>query len=121
MTPRRISRPNLFLKPPRVSADVEFMRRVTVAVAIAVIVAILVAGCAPSYDADLLASIEGRWMCDVQRFTFDTQADIQAELDGRLAGNGVSVAQYRHFKDNLTSQFDLRQKVQEAYDQRCNT
>jgi len=109
------------LKPPSVSVDVEFMRKVTVAIAITVIMAVLTAACAPSYDADLLASIEGRWMCDVQRFTFETQADIQAELDGRLTGNGVSIAQYRHFKDNLTSQFDLRQKVQEAYDQRCST
>ncbi len=97
------------------------MRKVTVAIAVAMIMAVLTAACAPSYNADLLASIEGRWMCDVQRFTFETQADIQAELDGRLAGNGVSIAQYRHFKDNLTSRFDLRQKVQEAYEQRCST
>ena len=72
----------------------------------------LLAGCGVSYDADLLASIEGRWMCDVQRFTFDDVGDIQAELDARLAGNGVSAEQYRAFKDDLTEQPELRQHVE---------
>jgi len=58
-------------------------------------------------------------MCDVQRYTFETQADIQAELDSRLEGNGVSAEQYRAFKDDLTKQIELRQMVEGAFDQRC--
>ena len=73
--------------------------------------AVLLAGCGVSYEADLLASIEGRWMCDVQRFTFDDVGDIQAELDSRLTGNGVSPEQYRAFKDDLTKQSELRDQV----------
>ncbi len=81
---------------------------------------VLVTACAPSYDAALLSSIEGRWMCDVQRYTFQTQGDIQAELDGRLEGNGVSAEQYRHFKDDLTKDVDLRTMVKAAFEQRCS-
>ena len=94
------------------------MRRV--AVLIAIVFALLASACAPSYDAALLSSIEGRWMCDVQRYTFETQGDIQAELDSRLTGNGVNAEQYRAFKDDLTKRLELRQMVEEAFDQRCS-
>lgn len=80
---------------------------------------VLLAGCAPSYDAALLSSVEGRWQCDVQRYTFDTQADIQAELDARLAGSGITAEQYRAFKDDLTKDPDLRRQVKDVYDARC--
>ncbi len=89
------------------------------AIAVLVLTSILLAACAPSYDADLLASIEGRWMCDVQRYTFDTQADIQAELDRRLEGNGVTPEQYRAFKDDLIEDAGLRAAVKAAYALRC--
>ena len=83
--------------------------------------AVLLAACAPRYDTALLTSIEGRWMCDVQRYTFESQDDIQAELDARLAGNGVTAEQYHAFKDDLTKHEDLRQQVRAAYDQACET
>lgn len=89
------------------------------AVAVLVLISIALAACAPSYDADLLTSIEGRWLCDVQRYTFDTQADIQAELDRRLEGDGVTAEQYRAFKDDLTENAELRAAVKAAYLQRC--
>jgi uncharacterized lipoprotein YmbA len=83
------------------------------------IAALLIASCAPRYDAALLTSIEGRWMCDVQRYTFESQQDIQAELETRLSGNGVSADQYRAFKDDLTKQQNLRDEVRAVYDQQC--
>jgi hypothetical protein len=83
--------------------------------------AVLTTACAPHYDAALLTSIEGRWMCDVQRYTFESQDDIQAELDDRLAGNGVSAEQYHAFKDDLTKHQDLREQVRAAYDQMCGS
>jgi hypothetical protein len=85
------------------------------------VVAVLASGCAPRYDTALLTSIEGRWMCDVQRYTFQHQEDIQAELDIRLEGNGVSPEQYHAFKDDLTKSEDLRQQVQAVYDEACGT
>jgi uncharacterized lipoprotein YmbA len=85
------------------------------------IAALFLTACAPRYNAALLSSIEGRWMCDVQRYTFETQQDIQAELDGRLSGNGVSAEQYRAFKDDLTKQQHLRDEVKAAYIQQCGT
>lgn len=82
--------------------------------------AAVLTGCGVSYDTDLLASIEGRWMCDVQRFTFDDVGDIQAELDARLTGNGISAEQYRAFKDDLTKQPELREMVETELTAYCD-
>jgi hypothetical protein len=83
--------------------------------------ALALAGCGVSYDAPLLASIEGRWMCDVQRYTFDEVGDIQAELDARLAGNGVTSEQYRAFKDDLIDSSELRETVAVEFTSYCDT
>jgi len=96
------------------------MRRIRIATAV-IAAAVLFAGCGISYDTDLMASIEGRWMCDVQRYTFDEVGDIQAELDSRLAGNGVSAEQYRAFKDDLTKQPELRAIVETELVSYCDT
>ena len=82
---------------------------------------LLFAGCGVSYDAPLLSSIEGRWMCDVQRYTFDDVGDIQAELDARLAGNGVTPEQYHAFKDDLIDDPDLRAEVGVEFTAYCDT
>jgi hypothetical protein len=95
------------------------MRRTRAVLAI-MLTTLVVAGCGVSYDTDLLASIEGRWMCDVQRFTFDEVGDIQAELDARLAGNGVSSEQYKAFKDDLIKQPDLRRLVETELTTYCD-
>lgn len=84
-------------------------------------VSLLGTGCGVSFDTELMASIEGRWMCDVQRHTFADTTDIQAELDARLAGNGVTADQYRAFKDALTKQPELRDQVRTVYDGYCDT
>lgn len=86
-----------------------------------ILAALLLAGCGVSYEAELLASIEGRWMCDVQRYTFDQVGDIQAELDTRLAGNGVTAEQYRAFKDDLIDSAELRDIVAVEFATYCDT
>ncbi len=96
------------------------MRRIGIA-ASGIAAAVLLAGCGVSYDTGLMASLEGRWMCDVQRYTFDDVGDIQAELDSRLAGNGVSTEQYRAFKDDLTKQPELREMVNTELIAYCDT
>lgn len=96
------------------------MRRIRISTGI-VAVALVLAGCGISYDAPLLASIEGRWMCDVQRYTFDEVGDIQAELDARLAGNGVTSEQYRAFKDDLIDSSELRDAVAAEFTNYCDT
>lgn len=96
------------------------MRRIRLATAVFA-ATLLFAGCGVSYDARLLSSIEGRWMCDVQRYTFDDVGDIQAELDARLAGNGVTPEQYRAFKDDLIDDPDLRAEVGVEFTSYCDT
>jgi hypothetical protein len=96
------------------------MHRIRIATGI-VAAALALAGCGVSYDAPLLASIEGRWMCDVQRYTFDEVGDIQAELDVRLAGNGVTAEQYRAFKDDLIDSSELRETVAFEFTGYCDT
>jgi hypothetical protein len=96
------------------------MRRIRWATAVFA-ATLLFAGCGVSYDATLLSSIEGRWQCDVQRFTFADVGDIQAELDARLAGNGVTAEQYRAFKDDLIDDPDLRAEVAVEFTGYCDT
>ena len=96
------------------------MHRIRVVAAI-IATTVLLAGCGVSYDTSLLASLEGRWMCDVQRYTFDEVGDIQAELDSRLAGNGVSAEQYRAFKDDLSKHPELREMVDTELIAYCDT
>ncbi len=96
------------------------MRRVRVFAA-AIVATVCLAGCGVSYDTELMASLEARWMCDVQRYTFDEVGDIQTELDSRLAGNGVSAEQYRAFKDDLTKQPELREQVGAELVAYCDT
>jgi hypothetical protein len=96
------------------------MRRNRIATAV-ITAAVLLAGCGVSYDADLMASLEARWMCDVQRYTFEEVGDIQAELDSRLAGNGVTAEQYRAFKDDLIGSSDLRDQIANDFAAYCET
>ena len=96
------------------------MRRVRIATGI-ITASLFLAACGVSYDATLLSSIEGRWMCDVQRYTFDDVGDIQAELDTRLAGNGVTAEQYRAFKDDLVDGPELREDVATEFTGYCDT
>lgn len=96
------------------------MRRLRITIG-AMVTAILLPACGVSYDAELLRSLEARWMCDVQRYTFDEVGDIQSELDSRLAGNGVSAEQYRAFKDDLIDDPDLRAEVALEFVAYCDT
>lgn len=82
---------------------------------------LLLPGCGVSYDVELLTAIEARWMCDVQRYTFDEIGDIEAELNSRLSGNGVTAEQYRAFKDDLTKQAELRDAVSVDLAAYCDT
>jgi len=86
----------------------------------AVILAVLgITGCGPSFDADLMVSLEARWMCDVQRSTYAESADIDAELAERLSGNGVTDEVYHKFKDALIDDLALRERVLSEYDAYC--
>jgi hypothetical protein len=96
------------------------MRRIRITAGI-IAAAVFIAGCGVSYDETLLSSIEGRWMCDVQRYTFDEVGDIQTELDARLAGNGVTPEQYRAFKDDLIDSPELRDRVAVELAAYCDT
>lgn len=82
--------------------------------------ALMASACGDAFDSDLLASIEGRWMCDVHRYAFSDLDAMQAELDSRLKGNGVDADSYRAFKDALEERPELRASVWAEYEAYCD-
>jgi len=68
---------------------------------------------------DLLAAIEGRWMCDVQRFAFSDLQAMNEALDERLKLSGLSRKDYDTFKRDLEARIDLREQVLVEYDAYC--
>ncbi len=66
-----------------------------------------------------LARVEGRWMCDVQRYTFDDLAAVETELQARVTGAGYTVADYDAFKAVLGENRELRDMVRDAYEEYC--
>lgn len=81
------------------------------------LMAVLVStGCGPTFDADLMVSLEARWMCDVQRSVYEESADIEEAPAERLAGNSVTSEIYGDFKDALIDDLALRERVLDEYD-----
>ena len=66
-----------------------------------------------------LAQVEGHWMCDVQRYTFDDLSALQSELEGRVDGAGYTVADYKAFKTALAENRELRNLVRDVYEEYC--
>lgn len=86
----------------------------------AAVVAVLGSACGTSFDADLMVSFEARWMCDVQRSVYDDLEDLTGNFDERLVGNGLTTEIYREFKDALTDDIALRDRVLSEYEAYCN-
>ena len=86
----------------------------------AAVVAVLGSACGASFDADLMVSFEARWMCDVQRSVYDDLEDLTDNFDERLVGNGLTSEIYRGFKDALTDDIALRDRVLSEYEAYCN-
>lgn len=76
--------------------------------------------CGPTFDADLMVSLEARWLCDVQRSVYDEVTDIDAALNDRLVGNGVSAETYSDFKSALIDDLALRERVLAEYTVYCD-
>ncbi len=90
-------------------------------VAAAVVFAVVLAACGGlgAADRQALARLEGRWMCDVQRFTFEDVGAIESELEARVVAAGYAVADYAEFKAILAETPDLREQVRKAYEEYC--
>ena len=78
----------------------------------------------PEFDSgltgdDLLVAIEGRWMCDVQRFAFSDLSAMNEALDERLASHGLKRTDYDAFKVDMEGRIDLREQVLAEYDGYC--
>lgn len=73
----------------------------------------------PLTEDERLATIEGSWLCDVQRFAFDDLAEVDAKLDVRLADDGFDRQDYESFKADLARRADLRRMVVDAFNQAC--
>jgi len=92
-------------------------------------VALLVALCgacgasgnpAPTQEQLALSSIQGAWLCDVQRFAFDDLTEIDARLDDQLATAGFSRSAHDTFTSDLDSRSDLRQLVVDSFSEACD-
>ena len=59
-------------------------------------------------------------MCDVQRSVYDDLEDLTGNFDERLVGNGLTTEIYREFKDALTDDIALRDRVLSEYEAYCN-
>jgi len=87
--------------------------------AVALVAGVAATGCGPTFDADLMVSIEARWMCDVQRSVYEDTGEIEDELSQRLTGNGVDDETYHDFKDALIDDLALRERVLAEYEAYC--
>ena len=88
-------------------------------IAVVTLAVLGITGCGPSFDADLMVSLEARWMCDVQRSTYAELSDITGAFDERLAGNGLTTEIYHDFKDALIDDIELRNRVLAEYQAYC--
>jgi hypothetical protein len=68
---------------------------------------------------DLWVAIEGRWMCDVQRYAFSDLGVLNKALDDRLAAHGLNRTEYEAFKAQLETKIELREQVLTEYDAYC--
>jgi len=83
-----------------------------------IVMAIVVSSCSSGAAAPEVM-FEARWQCDVQRQTFASLDDLDAELANRLEDTGISVQDYAAFKEKLAASQDLRQDVSDEYDIYC--
>ncbi len=67
----------------------------------------------------LLTQFEGRWQCDVQSLSFDSVEAIDAELDERLAADGLTREQYDAFKKVVEKLPEVRIGIRESYEVAC--
>lgn len=64
--------------------------------------------------------MRSRLIAAVQRSVYDDQEDLTANFDERLVGNGLNPEIYRQFKDALTDDIALRDRVLSEYEDYCN-
>ena len=62
---------------------------------------------------------EARWLCDLQRSTYDDPSDVDAALADRLAEEAIVAEEYAAFKQRLEAERDLSLHVQAAVVERC--
>jgi hypothetical protein len=72
------------------------------------------------FDAATMTQFEARWMCDVQRTSFEDVEAMTGALTERLTGNGLTPGVYASFKDALTRDEALRDQVGERFDVYCD-
>ncbi len=87
---------------------------------LAAMIAVVLAGCGGyGFDAEALATFEGRWLCDVQKSTYADLSEIEAALEERLATAAISDEEYKEFKDSIGNDENLREMVSVEYDRFC--
>ena len=107
------------LKAPAEGLDNVGMRTNPVRAAVVAVALAIVASACSSGDAAPEVVFEARWQCDVQRQTFPSLTDLDAELDSRLTDAGMTRLEYEAFKEQLGASDSLREDVNSEYEAYC--
>lgn len=62
---------------------------------------------------------EARWVCDLERSTYDDPAEVEEALAERILDNDIDPDDYEEFKRRLGAEPDLAAHVQAAVIDRC--
>jgi len=84
----------------------------------AVALTIVASACSSSGAAPEVV-FEAHWQCDVQRQTFASLTDLDAELESRLNEAGMTRVEYEAFKEELIASDSLREDVNFEYEAYC--
>ncbi|VAW05419.1 hypothetical protein MNBD_ACTINO01-395 [hydrothermal vent metagenome] len=84
----------------------------------AVALTIVASACSSSGGAPEVV-FEAHWQCDVQRQTFASLTDLDAELESRLNEAGMTRVEYEAFKEELSASDSLREDVNFEYEAYC--
>ncbi len=95
------------------------MRTNSVRIAVMAVTLAIVASACSSSGASPEVMFEARWQCDVQRQTFTSLTDLDAELEARLSEAGMTRQEYEAFKEQMSASDSLREDVDSEYEAYC--
>lgn len=90
----------------------------TIRIVAGVSLAIALAACsATGFEKEI--ALEAHWQCDVQHRTYPDVGEMEADLSGRLASEGISVERYGEFKAAMETSPGLRSETLTVYEAYC--
>ncbi len=107
------------LKAPAEQLDNDPMRSNPSRIALMAVALTIVASACSSGGAAPEVVFEAHWQCDVQRQTFPSLTDLDAELESRLTAADMTRMEYEAFKEKLSASDSLREDVGFEYEAYC--